>query len=314
MEFDHPKLPPATRYLVTGARGGLGSAVLDHLQALGEAVIGVDQSEADLAQKSVARRLIQSVHPERVIHCAAYTDVEGAEFNAEVCKAVNAEVPGHLARECKKIGASFLHVSTDFVFDGRSDRPYVETDPTGPSGVYAQSKLDGEIAVMRETDRYQIVRSAWLFGPRRRNFVSVILEQLKKGLPAIRVVDDEVGSPTYTRDLAERLIDLFQLEEWGIFHLVNEGSCSRYEQARRVAEAWQQDPDRVLPIKSHERVTSVQRPAYSVLSCAKAYSLGIRPMRHWSEAVDEYVKGEFDPPGRQAARPETPGPASPASD
>ena len=227
------------RYLVTGARGMLGQAVTAELLARGCVVAPTDLPETDLADEAAARRLFGAVRPTRVIHCAAYTAVDRAETDPETCRRVNAEAPGIVARACARAGAAMLFVSTDFVFDGEppappgrpsegatphpagasvppnlgseaARRPYREDDEPHPLSIYGQTKLAGEQAVAAALERHQIVRTAWLYGPGKRNFVSAMLERLWRG-ERVRVVDDQTGSPTYTPDLARALADLVAL-------------------------------------------------------------------------------------------------------
>jgi dTDP-4-dehydrorhamnose reductase len=316
------------RYLVTGARGMLGQAVTAELMLRGCIVIPTDLPEADLTDEAVAQRLFDAVRPTRVIHCAAYTAVDRAESDAETCRRVNAEMPAVVARACARVGAAMLLVSTDFVFDGRAvGRPYREDDTPRPVSVYGQTKLDGERAVAAALERHQIVRTAWLYGPGKRNFVSAMLERLWRG-ERLRVVDDQTGSPTYTLDLAAALADLCgagvagaagtvggpaatgeagaagatkgagfsssagasdAARATGTFHLVNAGRTTWCGLTRRAAELAGLTPEDVEAIPTSDYPTAARRPVWSVLDCSRAWSLGVPPMRPWGEALADYV-------------------------
>ncbi len=277
------------KYLVTGVRGMLGQAVLAVLRAQGRAVSGTDLPEVDLTDPAVVRRVWETERPTHVIHCAAYTNVDGAESDVELCTRVNVRMPELVARACAETGARMLTISTDFVFDGQSKRPYRETDPTGPLSVYGRTKFEGEQAVAAVLEDHQIARTAWLFGPGKRNFVSGMIERMRKGIP-LRVVDDQWGSPTYTGDLAERLVALSRLDERGVFHLVNGGMTTWCGLTRKAAELAGFDPNAIEAIDTASYPLPAHRPAWSVLDCSRAWSLGLSPMRDWTEALEEYVR------------------------
>jgi dTDP-4-dehydrorhamnose reductase len=277
------------KYLVTGARGMLGQAVVAVLRAQGRVVSGTDLPEVDLTDPVVIRRVWEMERPTHVIHCAAYTNVDGAESDVELCTRVNVQMPERVARACQETGTRMLTISTDFVFDGLSRRPYRETDPTGPLSVYGRTKLEGEQAVAAVLEDHQIVRTAWLFGPGKCNFVSAMLERIRKGI-ALRVVDDQWGSPTYTGDLAGRLVELSRLEARGVFHLVNGGMTTWCGLTRKTAELAGFDPGVIEAIDTAGYPTPAHRPAWSVLDCARALALGVSPLRDWSEALGEYIR------------------------
>lgn len=317
----------------------LGQAVTAELLGRGCRVTPTDLPDADLTDEAVAQRLFDAVRPTRVIHCAAYTAVDRAESDADTCRRVNAEMPAVVARACARAGAAMLLVSTDFVFDGEPvaqasclpkpdaaesvkqpggasaqgpgaasayRRPYREDDAPRPLGVYGQTKLEGERAVAAALERYQIARTAWLYGPGKRNFVSGMLERLWRG-ERLRVVNDQTGSPTYTLDLAAALADLsgagavgaasaadatdavIAARATGIFHLVNAGQTTWCGLVRRAAELAGLDPETVEAIPTSGYPTPARRPAWSVLDCSRAWSLGVPPMRPWGAALAEYV-------------------------
>ena len=280
-------------YLVTGAQGMLGSAVLASLQKQNMDAIGIDLAQVDLGNFAAVREWVQTVRPARVIHCAAYTNVDKAEVEPDLAQAGNATATENLARVCAEVDASLLMVSTDYVFGNAPEqirlRQPIPTDaPTAPQGVYARTKRDAELALMQLLPRHQIVRTAWLFGPNGRHFVGIIRDRLEKGLP-LRVVNDQFGSPTYTLDLAERLVALSQLEQAGIFHMTNAGYCSWHTFACAIAKRCGFDPSSIASIPSSEWPSPVTRPAWSVLDCERAWQAGVQPMRPWCEALEDYL-------------------------
>ena len=276
-------------FLVTGAKGMLGMAVVDYLRQRGETVTGTDLPEADLTDSRAARELVRRLRPTRVIHCAAYTQVDQAESDVEVCRRVNALMPRHMGAACAEAGASMLLVSTDFVFDGRAREPYPVDAAPAPAGAYAQTKYEGEMALAEVLPRHQIARTAWLFGPGKRNFVFAMYERLRQGM-RLRVVADQTGCPTYTLDLARCLVALSTKEEFGVFHTVNTGHTTWCALTRKIAEFAGLDPNTVEAIRTEDYPTPARRPAYSVLDCSRTWALGIEPMRAWEEALKEYVQ------------------------
>lgn len=274
----------------------LGTAVVARLGYLGERVTGADLPEIDLTDEATVASLLETMRPTHVIHCAAYTDVNGAESHEGVCRKVNVSASSLLARACAEWDARLVYISTDYVFDGAARHPYRVEDKPNPMGVYAQSKFDGEKAVAEGLLNHQIARTAWLYGHGKGNFVTAILGGLAKG-GTLKVVSDETGNPTYAVDLAAALVELSKCAETGVFHLVNEGFCTRFELARKIAEFGGYDPERILPIRSEEWPSPVKRPLWSVLDSSRACSVGVRPLRRWPDALKDFI-------GTLASRPE----------
>lgn len=269
--------------LVLGARGQLGSAVLaQHPDA-----VGVARSDLDLAvaARSDMHGLVEALRPDVVVNCAAFTAVDAAEAQPELAYRINGTCVGWLAEAAVRNGASFLTFSTDFVFDGRERRPYVESDPTAPINVYGGSKLAGEAAALEVEGPVLVVRTAWLAAAHHPNFVTKVLEKAAAGAP-IEVVDDQIGSPTFVPDLAERSIEAISGDEFGLLHLAGSGQTSRYELARAALEAAGLDPDQVKPVSSDRFPTPAARPAYSVLGSARTE---IAPLPSWRVSLDEMV-------------------------
>lgn len=284
------------KVLVTGARGQLGHDLLEALD--GHEVTGVDIEDFDVTDYgAVCRAVIGSgtgagagtgarARPDVVIHCAAYTDVDGCESNIETAYKVNAVGPQNLAIACNEAGSAMVYISTDFVFDGRKTEPYLEFDPVGPLSAYGKTKLAGELLVRELCPRHYIVRTSWLFGRQGKNFVRTMLE-LADTRKELAVVNDQVGSPTYSYDLARQIVRLVETGWFGAYHATNGGSCSWYEFAVRILELGGKKTP-VRPITSDKLVRPAVRPAYSVLRNFFLELRGIDQMRPWEQALEHY--------------------------
>jgi dTDP-4-dehydrorhamnose reductase len=273
------------RLLVTGAGGMLGRAVVETATRLGHDVRAATRADLDVTDAAAVRDAVLGYHAQAVVNCAAYTDVDGAEADWAGAEAVNCTGAGNVAAAAAKAGASIVHVSTDYVFDGSKREPWLESDPTGPLGVYGETKLAGEHAVAGASARYAIVRTAWLFGAGGKNFVDTML-----GLAAQRdevaVVTDQVGCPTWTGHLAEALVELAERpDETGIHHIAGAGSCSWNELALELLHRAGVDC-RVRPASSDEFPRPARRPAYSVLGTERSNPL-VLPA--WQEGVAAYL-------------------------
>lgn len=274
------------RVLITGARGLLGSELLG--QAPKEYIVeGVDIEEGDLSQASVAQDIISRQQPHCVIHCAAWTDVDGCTRDPKRAYRVNAEATQYVAAACQQFQARLVYLSTDYVFAGDLGRPYTEDDEPRPLNPYGSSKLAGEKATAA-LPNYLIVRTQWLFGPAGKNFIATIIRAAKeKG--ELRVVADEWGSPTYARDLAAALWRIAPSTITGIVHLTNRGICSWHELAVFATQAAGIHVP-VVPISSREWNSPTVRPRYTPLANKRWQALGFAPLRPWPEAVAEYVR------------------------
>jgi dTDP-4-dehydrorhamnose reductase len=275
------------RVLITGAKGQLGVELGRALEGRAD-VIGWDLPEYDITATGCAAELA-TVKPDWVIHAAAATDVDGCERNPAMATAINAEATRHVAEGCQRAGAALIYLSTDFVFDGAKTSPYTEADRPAPLSVYGMSKLAGEQAVREVAPRWVIARTAWLYGVHGRNFVKTILGKAATG-ETLRVVSDQVGSPTYARDLAEALVRLIQQELTGTFHLTNSGACSWYHFTREILRRSGFGNTPVLPISSQELGRPARRPAYSVLANAAWVTAGEVPLRPWPEALADMLQ------------------------
>ena len=288
------------RVLVTGAKGQLGVELLDVLGRQHD-VVGLDLPELDITSAE-ATRVIADTRPAWVVHAAAWTDVDGCERDPERALLVNGEGTRRVAEACRAVGAGLVYLSTDYVFDGRKGAPYLEADPVSPLSAYARSKVAGEDAVRANAPRWAITRTAWLFGVSGKNFVKTIVEKAAAGGP-LRVVDDQVGSPTYARDLAEAIAELVSRELSGIYHLTNAGSCSWCAFTRAILEEAGLAHVAVAPMTTAELGRPAPRPALSVLANHAWVAAGMRPLRPWREALSamlaDWKKTDAFPPIRR---------------
>jgi dTDP-4-dehydrorhamnose reductase len=284
----------SNRILLTGADGQLGQELQQTLVSLGE-VIALTRQELDLSQGEQIRQLVQQIQPTIIVNSAAYTAVDKAESEVDLAQAVNGTAPTIMAEEAEKIGALLLQVSTDYVFDGQKNTPYLETDPTHPLSSYGKSKLAGEMGIQQVTDNYLILRTAWVYGVYGKgNFVKTML-RLGQDREELRVVADQVGSPSWAKDIADAIAQLLQSEATGIYHFTNSGVVSWYDFAIAIFEearvlGFPLKVQRVIPITTADYPTPAVRPAYSVLSGKKiTETLGNYPP-YWRDSLRKMLK------------------------
>lgn len=275
------------RVLVTGVTGQLGHDCVIELQDRDMEVRGVSSKEFPLTDAGAMRRYMEAYRPTAVIHCAAYTAVDRAEDDKETCMAVNAEGTAALARLCRDFHAKMVYISTDYVFPGDGAEPYAVDAPKDPKNVYGQSKLAGEEAVQQILKRYFIVRISWVFGINGKNFVRTMLK-LGQTHKALTVVDDQIGSPTYTRDLAVLLADMIQTEKYGVYHATNEGFCSWAEFAAEIFRQAGMDI-KVTPVPSSAYPTRAVRPHNSRMSKKSLREAGFSLLPRWQDAIGRYL-------------------------
>lgn len=266
----------------------LGRDLCDILSG-GHEVTGVDIEQGDITDAEVARRLMADARPQTVVHCAAYTDVDRSESEPDDAFRVNADGAGNVAAACRDAGCAIVYISTDYVFDGRAERPYKENDAPAPLGVYGASKLAGERLVREATPRHFVVRTSWLFGAGGRNFVDTIIG-LAQDRETLEVVNDQVGSPTFTRHLSRGLARVIESDKFGTYHASNAGSCSWFDFAREILRAWGDSRTRVVPVDSARLGRPAKRPALSVLDTTLFRSTFGFPMPHWKDALAEYLE------------------------
>mgnify|MGYP001312064187 FL=1 len=277
------------RVLVTGVKGQLGHDVMDELAAKGIEGIGVDVEEMDITDAAACEKVITEAKPDAVIHCAAYTAVDAAEDNVELCRKVNAEGTRNIAKVCKALDIKMMYISTDYVFNGEGLRPWEPDDHREPLNVYGLTKYEGEIAVEQNLEKYFIVRIAWVFGVNGKNFIKTML-RLGKERGAVSVVNDQIGSPTYTYDLSKLLVAMIQTDKYGRYHATNEGLCSWYEFACEIFRAAGMDV-KVTPVHSDEYpAAKAKRPMNSRMSKEKLTENGFERLPEWKDAVARYLK------------------------
>jgi len=302
------------RILILGAMGMLGTDLLDEWAKTDLAgndwskpessspgsqdkLFPAGSSQADIRDYTQVDGLIQQARPDWIVICAAYTDVDGCEKNRELAFAVNAKGVENVARSAEKIGACVFFLSTDYVFNGQGKRPYETTDPVAPLNVYGASKAAGEKALATISSAWCIARTSWLFGLRGPSFPGKILKAAGT-LPELSVVNDQIGSPTYTRDLASAIRDLIHKDARGIVHINNEGTCSWFDFAKEILKQSGRGSVTIHPITTDQSARPARRPNYSVLSPASLHAYGIR-LRPWQEALAAFLK---ESGARRAAR------------
>lgn len=281
------------KLLITGSNGQLGHDLINEAVKRGHTAVGVDVQEMDITDPEAVKRVITAEKPDAVIHCAAWTAVDKAEEpeNLEKVKAINAGGTENIAKVCKEIDCRMMYISTDYVFDGQGTKPW-EPDCRDykPLNVYGQSKLDGELAVSSILDKYFIVRIAWVFGINGSNFIKTML-RVGKSHDEVRVVNDQIGTPTYTYDLARLLVDMIETDKYGYYHATNEGGyISWYD---FTVEIYKQAglSTKVTPVTTQEYGLSLAaRPFNSRLDKSKLVKNGFKPLPTWQDALARYLK------------------------
>lgn len=276
------------KVLVTGAKGQLGTDLMNELEKRGIEGIGVDVQEMDITDAKACRSVIKASGADAVIHCAAYTAVDAAEDNIELCRRINGEGTRNVAQACKEADVKLMYISTDYVFDGQGTRPWEPDDERHPLNVYGQTKYEGELAVEELSDKYFIVRIAWVFGVAGKNFIKTML-RLGKERGAVSVVDDQIGSPTYTYDLARLLVDMIQTDKYGRYHATNEGLCSWYEFAKEIFRQAGMDVP-VTPVSSDAFPAKATRPSNSRLNKERLSENGFERLPAWQDALGRFLK------------------------
>jgi len=271
----------------------LGSRLVDVLSSEHE-VKAIDIDNCDITNQKETTKTITDYSPSIIIHTAAYTDVDGSELNLEKAFAVNTGGTENVVSAAKKVGSTLFYISTDYVFDGEKDEPYEETDIPNPINIYGRSKLEGEKITQALLEKYLILRTSWLFGPNGKNFVITILQKAKEK-ETLKVVDDQIGSPTYTLDLAKAIKSLLstlnsQLSTkfYGIYNITNSGSCSWYEFAKEIISL-KQLKTQILPVSSAEIKRPAKRPKMSILDSSKLMNIFNLKLRSWKEALNHFL-------------------------
>lgn len=281
------------KVLVTGVKGQLGYDVVGELTKRGHEAVGVDIDEMDITNAEAVGNVIGEAAPDAVIHCAAWTAVDAAEDEENIPKvrAVNVDGTRNIAEICKKLNCKMIYISTDYVFNGQGSEPWQpDCKDYAPLNVYGQSKLDGEIAVSELIEKFFIVRIAWVFGKNGANFIKTMLNIGKK-YPELKVVYDQIGTPTYTYDLARLLVDMVETEKYGYYHATNEGGyISWYDFACEIFRQAGYDT-KVNPVTTEEYgISKAARPFNSRLDKSKLIENGFEPLPSWQDALARYLK------------------------
>ena len=276
------------KLLVTGVKGQLGHDVVKECEKRGITAIGVDIEEMDITDAAACEKVIKEAKVDAVIHCAAYTAVDAAEDNTELCRKINAEGTENIVKVCRELNIKMMYFSTDYVFNGKGDRPWKTDDERSPLNVYGQTKYEGELAVENSLEKYFILRIAWVFGVNGKNFIKTML-RLGKEKGAVSVVNDQIGSPTYTADLAVLAVDMIQTDKYGTYHATNEGLCSWYEFACQIFNEANVDV-KVTPVSSDAFPAKAKRPSNSRMDKSKLTENGFSPLPGWQDALKRYLK------------------------
>ena len=275
------------KIVVTGVRGQLGFDVVLELKKRGHEVIGIDVEELDITDERAVSSFFEAQRPDALIHCAAYTATEKAEDEPDVCRKVNADGTKYLAEACRAIGAKMLYISTDYVFDGTGEQPFLVDDRIDPLSIYGKTKYEGEQCVRDTLNNYFIVRISWVFGINGKNFIRTML-RLAEQRDTVSVVCDQIGSPTYTKDLAPLLSDMIESDRYGTYHATNEGYCSWFELAKETFVAAGLDMN-VVPVTSDAFPSKIKRPENSRLDKSTLDNNGFSRLPDWKDAVHRYV-------------------------
>ncbi|OIJ11250.1 dTDP-4-dehydrorhamnose reductase [Anaerobacillus alkalilacustris] len=275
------------KILVTGYNGQLGFDVVREGEKRGLDMHGIGIDDLDITVEADVANYVENVNPDMVIHCAAYTAVDKAEDDKETCWDVNVNGTRYLAEAAKKCSARFMYISTDYVFDGEGETPFVETNTPNPVGYYGVTKYEGEKIVQNLFDEWFIVRISWVFGMNGNNFIKTML-RLSETREELNVVGDQYGSPTYTYDLARLLIDMIETDKYGVYHASNEGFCTWAEFASEIFEQAGKNVT-VNSITTEEYPTRAVRPKNSRMSKQKLIDNGFEPLPNWQDALKHYL-------------------------
>jgi len=277
------------KILITGTGGLVGTASVEHCRTIGDEVVAYDRQSLDIGDAVQVTEVISRESPDAVINCAAWTDVDGCESDAVKAERVNATGPANLARACREVNAAFLTISTDYVFDGAKEGFYTQRDDPRPLSVYGRFKLEGERRPQLEYARTIVVRTGYIFGPGGRNFLSTMVDRMRRG-ETLKAIVDSWGTPTYARDLAIRLRELVELDLPGVFHVVSAGDGASFETfARAAVKLAGCDPGLIQPVSMDSLSRPAPRPRNSKLRCLLSPALGLPPLPHWQEGLAHFV-------------------------
>ena len=275
------------KILVTGVKGQLGYDVVQEGEGRGLEMFGTDVDNMDITDAGQVKRVIEECKPDAVIHCAAYTAVDAAEDNQELCRKINVDGTRNIAEVCKDMGIPIMYFSTDYIFDGQGENFWKEDDPKKPLNVYGQTKYEGELNVQELIEKYFILRISWVFGVNGNNFIKTML-RVGPQCGEVGVVADQIGSPTYTYDLAKLVIDMIQTDKYGTYHVTNEGICSWYEFACEIFKQAGLDV-KVNPLTTAEYPAKAARTFNSRMSKDKLINAGFKMLPSWQDGLKRYL-------------------------
>jgi dTDP-4-dehydrorhamnose reductase len=285
---NEPLWSDARTAMITGAGGLLGRAMHTRLTVSGWRVLALPRTELDITNEEHVRRAVEAAAPSVLINCAATADVDRCEVEPDWAYAINEKGPRFLARACREFGADIVHVSTDYVFDGSKEGFYTQEDEPRPLGVYGKAKLAGEFAVREEAERFYVVRTSWLFGKGGKNFGSRVIEYARKGAQ-LKGVMDQTSIPTYAPDLAARIEEIISLGAHGLYQITSSGPATWFDFARRALDLAGLGDVEIEPVTRAELNQRAPRPQNSAMRCLVTEKLGLEPMRHWRDALVEFV-------------------------
>ena len=275
------------KIIVTGSKGQLGSDIIAELQKNGIEAVGADLPETDITDYENIDKLIAESNADGVIHCAAFTNVDLAETDSETCRKINYEGTKNIAESCKKHNIKLMYISTDYVFSGEGTQPFETDSPKAPCNNYGKTKLEGENAAAELCAKHFIVRISWVFGENGKNFVKTML-RLAEERNELTVVNDQIGSPTYTKDLAVLLCNMIQSEKYGVYHATNEGYCSWAQFAEKIMEI-SGAKTKIVPVTSEEYKTAATRPKNSRLSKKSLDDNGFSRLPRWEDSLKRFI-------------------------
>ncbi|KXK28843.1 MAG: dTDP-4-dehydrorhamnose reductase [Candidatus Brocadia sinica] len=282
------------RILVIGSQGMLGRDLVNRFPNFSDSkfpcieVVAANHKHIDITYGPNTSTFIAQIKPDIIVNCVAFADVDACETRISDAFAINADGAKNVALSGKETGAKIIHISTDYVFDGAKNGSYIETDKPNPLSIYGKSKLEGELAIQEISDNYAIIRTAWLYGLYKKNFVTTMLNLGRKNR-SVSVVTDQCGCPTYTADLSYAIWNIISLDLRGLYHVTNDGTCSRYEWAKKIF-ALTGDQVSVLPVKTADYKRAAAVPRNASLNCAKYANASGHKMRLWQEALEEYLR------------------------
>ncbi len=275
------------KILVTGIKGQLGYDVMQEGEKRGFEILGTDVDNMDITDAAQVNQVMEDYSPDAVVHCAAYTAVDAAEDNREVCQKINVGGTRNIAEVCKRLNIPMMYFSTDYIFNGQGENFWREDDEKQPLNVYGQTKYEGELAVQELLEKYFILRISWVFGVNGNNFIKTML-RIGKERGAVGVVSDQIGSPTYTYDLAKLVIDMIQTNKYGVYHVTNDGLCSWYEFACEIFKQAGLNVE-VTPLTTTEYPAKAARPFNSRMSKDKLKNAGFELLPSWQDALERYL-------------------------